>query len=95
MSERRRRKQDRRARRKSHRSRVDHRQRRITDAALLAARAQGCVCDPNLRTEWPLIVVAHDDWCPLARAHEGDGQPYVHHLLIPELFLDDDGEAAA
>jgi hypothetical protein len=40
--------------------------------ALKAARAQGCVCDPEIMVSWnagevPLIDVAHDDWCPLLR----------------------------
>lgn len=42
------------------------------DAALKAARAQGCVCDAEVfLTEahpvMPTYAVAHDEWCPLGR----------------------------
>ncbi len=47
---------------------------RLRQAALEAARRQGCVCKPTitLRADGALwrAQVAHDDWCPLARSRE-------------------------
>ena len=39
-------------------------------AALRAARAQGCTCEPEVRFvngQPPLATLAHDEWCPLLR----------------------------
>jgi len=52
------------------------RRERLRVATLAAARAQGCACQPEITMHKlePGIwrpTVAHDDWCPLLRSHEG------------------------
>jgi hypothetical protein len=38
------------------------------EAMLMAARAQGCTCEPDIRIgEWPHAYVEHDDWRALLR----------------------------
>jgi hypothetical protein len=39
----------------------------LEQAALLGARAEGCTCEPDIRTEGVHAYVAHDDWCALLR----------------------------
>lgn len=48
---------------------------KMLDAALVAARAQGCVCRPELKlveiaSGVYRVAIAHDAWCPLLRARE-------------------------
>jgi hypothetical protein len=48
---------------------------KVMGAALAAARAQGCVCRPELKLVeiepgFYTARLAHDDWCPLLRARE-------------------------
>jgi hypothetical protein len=47
---------------------------RLTEAALEAARKQGCTCEPEITLTggdpvWR-ATVGHDDWCPLFRSNE-------------------------
>jgi len=40
----------------------------LEDATIAAARAQGCVCEPELSgIDWPHVTILHDQYCPLAR----------------------------
>ncbi len=50
-------------------------QTEASEAALRAAKAQGCVCQPDLRlAEFKpglySVTLAHDEWCPLLRARK-------------------------
>lgn len=37
-------------------------------ALLVAAKAAGCTCDPDIDIgDWPQARVRHDDWCALLR----------------------------
>jgi hypothetical protein len=56
-------------------------------AALRAARAIGCVCEPDVTVQWigglPIAAVAHDAWCPALRAREGAGAPPIDVVIVP------------
>lgn len=95
--ERKRAKAQRRARRQAKRGTRRARERqRVVTAALELARANGCVCSPGTRVEWPHIGVLHESWCPRLRNGESsDGSPPVDVLLIPDLLADDDEHQAA
>jgi hypothetical protein len=43
----------------------------LEDATVAAARAEGCVCDPQLsKIAWPHVTILHDDWCPVMRRQD-------------------------
>ena len=37
------------------------------EAVLVAARAQGCTCQPTVTIRGASVLVQHDDWCVLLR----------------------------
>jgi hypothetical protein len=39
-------------------------------AALIAAKAAGCTCDPEITVEGIHATVEHDDWCALLRSRD-------------------------
>jgi len=45
--------------------------RTAEDALLVAARAEGCTCDPDITlADPPHAHVYHDDWCALLRRQD-------------------------
>jgi hypothetical protein len=54
--------------------------KRATKLAVTAARKQGCCCAVEVHVQWlwsdfPMVAIAHDNWCPLYRARqEGAGR---------------------
>lgn len=60
-------------------------------AALKDAKAEGCVCTPDISigrksTGALLAVVLHDQWCPMAQlaGEQRDGQLYRETFIDPE-----------
>ncbi len=40
------------------------------DAALTAAKADGCTCNPDITINGTHATVRHDDWCALLRRRD-------------------------
>jgi hypothetical protein len=41
--------------------------RSAIEVALIAARAGGCTCEPEIEMRGVRAIVSHDDWCALLR----------------------------